>query len=326
MSESALRGCGAARKRIFVAASVMLFCLALAAPQRAGADQESQKSGLPGVTIEARQERQAVRRRVNKFVTSVIVRPWDDTLLRWNTPVCPLVAGLPRGMGELILERISQAALDARAPLDGSKCRPNLYVVATAFPEEFLKKWWDREPRMYDIRHGIPPVRRFIESKLPVRAWYNSSLECGSGTPPISGASSLAMAGVASGGGMSGGGMSSFSPGAPACTNGVDTHLTYAAVHSISSAIVVIDLRRLHKMALGQLADYVALLGLADVRPDADTSAAPSILELFAGHAAAPPGLTPWDRALLYSLYTTRQTDKEQVQSIESAMVSRIAP
>jgi hypothetical protein len=79
-------------------------------------------------------------------------------------------------------------------------------------------------------------------------------------------------------------------------------------------------------MTIGQLADYVALVGLADVRLDADPSAAPSILELFAGHATAPPGLTPWDRALLYSLYTTRQTDREQVQNMESTMVRRIAP
>jgi hypothetical protein len=165
---------------------VALSFLALAALQRAGADQNSQKAGLPGVTIEARQERQAVRRRVHKFVTSVIVRPWDDTLLRWNAPICPLVAGLPRAMGELILEHISQAVLDARAPLAGTKCRPNLYVVATAFPEQFLKKWWDREPKMYDTRHGVRPVIRFIESKLPVRTWYNSSLECGSGAPSMS--------------------------------------------------------------------------------------------------------------------------------------------
>jgi hypothetical protein len=70
----------------------------------------------------------------------------------------------------------------------------------------------------------------------------------------------------------------------------------------------------------------VALVGLADVRLDADPLVAPSILQLFAGHATAPPGLTPWDQALLYSLYTTRQTDKEQVENIESSMVRRIAP
>lgn len=314
--------CGAVRRRLFAAAAVALSFLALAALQRVGAEQNGQKAGLPGVTITASQERKAVRRRVNKFVAAVIVRPWDESLIRWNVPICPLVAGLPRALGEFILEHISQAALDARAPLAGTKCRPNLYVVASPVPEQFLRKWWDREPKMYDTRHGTLPLRSFFESKQPVRAWYNSAVECGSGAPAISGGSTLAMAGVVT----MGGGMSSFASGAPVCTDGVDTHLTYADVQAISSAIVVIDLRRLHKMTIQQLADYVALVGLADVRLDADPLVAPSILQLFAGHATAPPGLTPWDQALLYSLYTTRQTDKEQVENIESSMVRRIAP
>ena len=301
---------------------VALILLALAAFQRAGADQSSQKAGLPGVTIEASQERQAVRRRVDKFVASVVVRPMDETLMRWNAPVCPLVAGLPRPMGEFILQHISQAALDARAPLGGTKCRPNLYVVASAVPQQLLEAWWHRDPRMYDTRHGIRPVMRFIESKRPVRSWYNSALVCGSGALAVPGGSALAMAGVVT----MGGGASSFAPGAPACTGGVDTHLSYADVRSISSALVVIDLHRLHRMTIQQLADYVALLGLADVRLDADPGFAPSILRLFAGEGAAPPGLTPWDQALLYSLYTTRQEDRQQVQDMESTMVRRIAP
>ena len=318
--ESARGGRSAARGRLIVAASVALFFLTLASSQSAGADQNSQKSGLPGVTIEASQERQAVRRRVDEFVAAVIVRPTDETLMRWNAPLCPLVAGLPKAMGEFILEHISQAARDARAPLAGTKCRPNLYVVASAVPELLLKKWWQREPRMYDTRHGIRPVMSFIESTRPVRAWYNSVLGCGSGAPVISGQSALAMAGVVT----VGGGTSGFSGGAPICTDGIDTHLNYADFRSISSALVVIDLHRLHKMTIQQLADYVALVGLADVRLDADPGSAPSILRLFAGDATAPPGLTPWDQALLYSLYTTRQADKEQVLDIESTMVRRI--
>lgn len=295
-----------------------LLFLPLLASRRAGA----YPGGLPGITIQGSRERQELRHQVDEFVAAVIVRPSDETLLRWNTPICPLVAGLPRDLGEFILEHISAAALDARAPLAGMKCRPNLYVVASTVPELLLKKWWDREPRMYDVRNGIQPVRSFIESKRPVRAWYNSVLGCGSGAPAISGGTSLAMAGVVT----TGGGSSDFSAGAPVCTDGVDTHLSYADVQSISSAIVVIDLHRLQKMTIQQLADYVALVGLADVRLDADPGSAPSILRLFASHATAPPGLTPWDQALLYSLYDTRQADKQQVQEMEVTMVRRITP
>jgi hypothetical protein len=338
MGDSALTGCGAERRRPFVAVSMTLFFLALAGFQLAGADQNGQitqaapatpqqpvaKAGLPSVTIEASREREAVRRRVDKFVASVIVRPSDETLMRWDTPICPLVAGLPKAWGEFILEHISQAAVDARAPLAGAKCRPNLYVVASAVPEQLLKTWWKREPWMYDRRHGIGPVMSFIESKRPIRAWYNSELGCEDGGPAGPGASSLSIASAQIPPGM--GGSSTFAPGAPACTDGIDTHLSYADVRSISSALVVIDLHRLQKITVQQLADYVALVGLADVRLDADPGTAPSILRLFAGRMTPPPRLTPWDQALLYSLYRTREANKQQVQDVESTMVRRIAP
>ena len=277
---------------------------------------------LPKVTIEAARV-QALRRKVHRFVAAVVVRPWDETLLRWNAPVCPLVAGLPKAFGEFILRRISRAALDARAPLAGKVCRPNLYVVATGEPDLFLKKWWARNPRMYDRRHGLLPLRSFLESSRPVRVWYNGALGCGSGAPVNPGTSEWTFAQQVQ---VVGGGSSTFAPGAPTCTDGIDTHLSYADTESLSSAIIVIDLRRLKQTNIGQLADYIALVGLADVRLDVDPNAAPSILRLFTAHASAPPGLTRWDRALLYSLYNTRQQDKEQVSDMESTMVSRIAP
>lgn len=271
---------------------------------------------LPKVTIEAARE-QALRRKVHRFVAAVVVRPWDETLLRWNAPVCPLVAGLPRAFGEFILRRISRAALDARAPLAGKVCRPNLYVVATGEPDLFLKKWWARNPRMYDTRHGLLAVRKFLESSRPVRVWYNGALGCGDGGAVIQGGSALTLAEVNG---------SAFSSPAPTCTDGIDTHLSYADTQSLSSAIIVIDLRKLKQTNIGQLADYIALIGLADVRLDADPNATPSILRLFAAHTSAPRGLTRWDRALLYSLYNTRQQDKEQASDMESTMISRIAP
>lgn len=321
MGALALTVCHAERKRLFVAVSVALCSLALAAFQRAGADPPNPvaKAALPSITIQASREREAVRRRVDEFVAAVIVRPSNETLMRWDTPICPLVAGLPKAWGEFILGHISQAAVDARAPLAGAKCRPNLYVVASAVPEQLLKAWWKREPWMYDRRHGIGPVMSFIESKRPVRSWYNSELDCEDGGPASPGASALSIPSAQIPPGVG-------APGAPTCTDGIDTHLSYADARSISSALVVIDLPRLQKMTVQQLADYVALVGLADVRLDADPGTAPSILRLFSGHATAPPGLTPWDQALLFSLYNTRQADKQQMQDMVSTMVSRIAP
>lgn len=322
VGESALIEPNAKRRRGVAGAFLALSFLLLCAPGVAVPLQQAATSGrLPGVTIEATKERQALRLKVAGFVSSVIVQPWNEAISRWNEPVCPLVAGLPQAFGEFILRRITQAAMAAGAPIAGEKCHPNLFVVASPMPVQLLEKWWARDRWMYDTRHGVEPVRSFIESRRPVRAWYNSDLTCGDGAPAIPGGTALAIASMISGSG----GAASFAA-APTCTGGIDTHLSYADVRSIASAIVIVDLRKMKEVTIQQLADYVALLGLADVRADVDPGGAPSILRLFVAHATAPQGLTQWDRALLYALYNTRQADKRQLQDVESTMLQRIAP
>ena len=61
-------------------------------------------------------------------------------LARWGVPpVCPLVSGLARQDGEYILERLSEVARVAGVPLAGEHCRPNLYILVTAQPEDLLR-------------------------------------------------------------------------------------------------------------------------------------------------------------------------------------------
>ncbi|HEY1213387.1 MAG TPA: hypothetical protein VGE93_07110, partial [Bryobacteraceae bacterium] len=68
------------------------------------------------VTINARRERE-IKRQINKFVSGAVFTYFRDSLERWNRPVCPLVAGLPRERGEFILARVSQIARDSNVPL-----------------------------------------------------------------------------------------------------------------------------------------------------------------------------------------------------------------
>lgn len=312
MAESALRRRGTRQRSGLVAGFAVLFLLPLTAPV---------KAGLPAVTIEAAKER-VLRREVHRFIATVVVRPTDETLWRWNTPVCPLVAGFPQAFAEFILRRISKAAVDAHAPLAGKVCHPNLFIVGTNAPDLLLKTWLAREPLMYDTRNGFGPVKQFLESQRPVRVWYNTDLGCGDGVPVTAGSTELAFGSMM----KPQGGDTSFTPSAQTCTDGIDTHLNYADTRDIFSVLVVIDGRQMKRVDIQQLADYVALAGLAHVRLDIDPGAAPTILGLFAGRGTPPPGLTRWDRALLYSLYNTRQQDKQQLADMESTMVSRIAP
>ena len=282
--------------------------------------------GLPRVTIQASKE---LRREVHTFVAAVVTPPSPhESLLRWNKPICPLVVGLPRNWGELILARISQAARDAHAPLAGTHCQPNLFVVVSAQPDQVLKQWMARNPKV-DTRHGLAPLKRFLDSTLPIRMWYNSEPSCAGGVSEPASAAAASSIGLPYGS-MSksvGAGNPSGAMGPTYCDNSIDTHLMYGDVRSISYAIVVADTNQLTRehVKLGQLAAYVSLVGLVDIQAGADGGGAPTILRLF-HDPNAPEGLTPWDRALLYSLYNTSQSGKLQLTDMEVSMVRKITP
>ena len=283
------------------------------------------KAKLSKITIEAARLRRRLRHQVDHFVTSVLEQPPSrESLLRWDKPVCPLVVGLPRNMGDFILRRISQAARDAHAPLAGRHCEANLFIVVTPHPDHVLKQWMARDPQV-NTRHGVAPLNRFLHSRQPVRVWYNAVPGCAGGPSRSASSARSAVSMNLSPDKGTGTASPNAGMGPVYCQNGIDTHLTYGEIRSISYAIVVADTRKLTHVTIGQLADYVSLVGLADIRPRAEGSGVPTILRLFRG-PAAPQGMTPWDRALLYWLYNTSQSGRLQLTNMEVMMTRRIAP
>ena len=95
-------------------------------------------------------------------------------------------------------------------------------------------------------------ARTSRQSRRPIRVWYNNNTGCGGGEPKSSGV---------------GFGLPGVVP--PFCTGGsFDTLLMYGATRSITSAVVVIDDRQVKSLTFRQMADYVALVSLAEVRLD----------------------------------------------------------
>lgn len=292
--------------------ALLLLLFATLGPAARAADSPT-KAKLPTVTVEAAR---ALRLKVDRFVTSVAIQPWGDSLYRWTEPVCPLVAGLPKAQGEFVLARISKAARDAHAPLGGRDCDANLYVVAVGFdPSPMLKTWWAHNPRMYNSQHGIEPIERFIQSTLPIRAWYNTYQGCEAGDAATYTLATVILPQI-------------FKPGQgpPGCETDLRSRIVRMSTASdITSALIVVDGRQLKNVNLRQMADYIALIGLADLRSDVGSTAVPSILDLF-GHGKPPQGLTPWDRAFLYSLYNTTHMSVLEVPEMEITMTTRLSP
>jgi hypothetical protein len=53
--------------------------------------------------------------------------------------------------------------------------------------------------------------------------------------------------------------------------------------YAFTRVSVIVDQKRLHGVSSGQLADYIAMVGLAEIRPGPRLGDAPTILKLFAG-------------------------------------------
>jgi hypothetical protein len=268
------------------------------------------RADTPAVTVTAPRELEQLRNEVDTFVSSAITRPYgDDSLLRWDHPVCPLVAGMSREAGEFALLRLSQIARSAHAPLGSETCKPNLFVIVAKNPEKFLRLWWRHDPRLFNTRFGVAPVKRFIEFPRPVRVWYNAKVSGGD--------NGLVLSNLLATSTDPGGGLVDFPVFAGPSILG--SRITRTVVQNISSAIIVVDPAQVSKLNIVQLVDYIGLVGLAEINLDRDVGEAPTILKVFAASDIAPPvEMTAWDKALLQSLYTTPQRNRMQLSQMET--------
>jgi hypothetical protein len=272
------------------------------------------KPGLDQITVEARRERAVVEHQVSSYVSAISAAPFHESLARWKTPICPLVAGLPRDHGEFVLTRVSQIASDAGVPLAPEKCRGNFYVIVTADPDALLKAWVKRDISLFGDAGGAK-IRAFLNSTRPVRVWYNADLDTADGLPLTA---NDGTAQVATGPAIGGGPLA----GAPGNDHALGFRLKHDEVRDLSSVFVLVDSRRARGVSFGQLADYIALIGLAELRVDANVGDAPTILHLFsASQKAPPPGLSPWDQYFLKALYHTEQSDVMQLSEIKISIV-----
>jgi hypothetical protein len=301
MAESAHRA-GKRGARLSAAAMALLF-LSVAAAETPPVD---------STTVLAQRDRATVERQVWTFINAIAVKPGSESLARWQSqiPLCPLVAGLPKSDGEYILSRVSKIATTAGAPLAPEHCKGNFYIVVTPDPDGLLKAWMKRDVRMFgdEADQGGATIREFNAANA-VRVWYNTEFYELDGTPlgsNVDGGNSLSTI------------RTDLSARA--------TRIEINSYRALSSAMAIVDARRLKDVSYGQIAAYVAMIGLVQMHPQAKLGDAPSILNLFAGTGKAPPGLTAWDESFLRAVYTTRITDKAQIAAIKSAMVQDVAP
>jgi hypothetical protein len=230
-------------------------------------------------------------------------------------PICPLVAGLPVEQGEAVLTRLSRIVAAAHAPLGSRTCKPNFRVVFTSDPQKLLKAWRHLDRFMYGPippPNGEQPIEQFIHSTRPIRVWYNTALTGSAGEESKD-------ATFATGRNFE---------GAPAVATTMSPLMSWAALLRIASVVIVVDAQRVDGYTIGQVTDYVGMIGLTQVNQDSHP-AAPSILRLFAESSATPGNpteLSTWDEAFLKGLYVTDQGSLWQRGQIITQVVKELVP
>ena len=281
-----------------LAALSLLVTVAIAQQPIKPPDQQSDTE-LNTVTVEA--QRESLKRQVRTFVSAITMQRFGDSLSRWEEPttICPQVAGLPRDDGEFILARLSRIARVAGAPLGPEHCRPNFFVIVTEKPNEFLKGLEKKHPEMYTNGY-YTLVRQFETSTSPISVWYNAELYDDFGRRLREGSAS-----------------------------GTASNIVFSSMRDLTSVIVIVDTQRVRESGVtyGQLAAYIAMAGLAELRSDPKIDAVPTILSIFSTPGKdRPSGLSPWDQAYLKALYHTSHKDRMQLAEIRTSVMEDIAP
>lgn len=279
------------------AAAAVTFAL-IAGPVLA---QQAPSAQLEDVVVEGRQLEALVR----GFVREVSQPANNRGLARWNRPICVGVVNLRNDVGQYVIDRISDIARELEVEAGEPGCRPNILIVAADDGAALASAIVEDRPRNFDLRHngtdaGTRAFRNFRTGDQPVR-WWQISMPINSDN----GERAVRLPGDEQ---------------PPQIRVFAASRLRTQIRDDMVRSVIIVDVERLGGANLAQLADYLALVALAQVDAEGDTSSYPTILNLFEDPASAPAGLTAWDRSYLTALY-----EHDQLRINRNSQVSAVA-
>lgn len=231
------------------------------------------------------------------FVGEVSVeQQHEDQIARWNSRICPQIAGLQRRDAEIVADRLARRAAQIGLRPSGSGCRANILIFVTPDADRFTAELTAQfpqafQPRLTNMYHPDEgALARFVGSDAPVRWWHISQTVAADGWVVAN--------------------ADERDDGYPQMRTGVSPRMQRTTRQDFNQAIVVVDATQASGVLLDTLADYLAMVALAQINPDADTSRDDTILNLFATTAsedAAPTMMSDWDLAYLDGIYGARR-------------------
>ncbi len=209
---------------------------------------------------------------------------------RWRDKVCVGIHNLSDARSaQYLADRITSVALDVGLKTGEPGCEPNLNVIFSTNGRDMATRLAESSPSVlrpfggvFGTNQGLQALEEFKTSEAPVRWWQVTMIVDEHG---------YAATEVANG-----------NYGPPVVRSGGPSFLKTSDSDAIWGSYAIVDASKLNGAQLPQLADYLAMVSLAQIDPGSLPSS-DSILNLF--KAARPAsGLTEMDRSYLKALYS----------------------
>lgn len=264
---------------------------------------------------------QDLSERTRSFVDQVALQSssTDRPLARWESDVCVGAVGLSPADAQLLVDRISLRARSVGLTPGTPGCRANVMVIFAPDSDTLTRQIVDQRrdllgyyPDGRAVSAGRAELEDFANSARPVRWWYVS--DAGSGAiqdrpgAALDRQSSGRSQAAAAAGGVASADSSGDMQGMEAVRgNASRTRSSSTARNQLSYALVVVDARRVANVTPTAWMDYVSLVALAQIDPNARTSGYDTVLNLFASSQPATTSFSAWDDAYLRAVYRARR-------------------
>lgn len=248
--------------------------------------QESAATPVDDVVVQGR----SIEQQARAYVAEVTKAPGNRRLATWDRRVCVGVLGLDAAYAQFLVDRISAVAASVGLDPGDPGCRPDVFIAFSRDPDAVAQAWVDqdldafRPTRSGQTDLGAEALEQFRVSDAPVR-WWHVSLSVNAQT----GISVTQLRG---------------DEGPTYQYLSTPSLIQSPTVEALNRVFIVVDADQIGGATFGSLSDYLALVALTQVDPQAETGTVETVLNLFDDQPAAR--LSVWDFEYLHSLYRSR--------------------
>lgn len=246
------------------------------------------------IVVVGQDERQQ-HRELRDFVRELGVANGERTVARWVDPVCPKVTGLAPAHAAIIESRVRAIAGESGARVARSGCETNIVIAFSGDAQTLARAIRAKAPsRLAEV--PVADRTSLFDGSAAIRWWYSTETRDSSGIPAAS-----APAPWTAGNAAAGGSVLPMNGDSTTLNHYSSSLVSTRTMRALQTATVLVDARLAEGHSLSSVADFVALVALAEINLDANPPG--SILELFAG-PDGPRSISSRDQAFLRALYS----------------------